>query len=212
MKSVKFVLVGDGTVGKTCLAIAYTTGAFPDEYIPTVFDNCSKDILFDKQPLWVCIWDTAGQDDYRHLRPFSYPNTNAFLVCFSLANSASADNVRNKWYPEVKFYCPTTPIILVGTKMDLTTIVTKKTIDTLKKDTGAVAYIQCSALTQEGVSQVFNAALSATFHPPPTTRNNCCTLLWLTCDFHSTHSLIPTTIIYFISLLFTSPGPIMKNE
>ena len=176
MKAVKFVLVGDGTVGKTSLAIAYTTGAFPDEYIPTVFDNCSRDVLFDEQPIRVCIWDTAGQDDYSHLRPFSYPSTDVFLICFSLANSASADNVRDKWYHEIKFYCPNTPIILVGTKMDLATTVSKKMIDTLKKDTGAVAYTQCSALTQEGISQVFNAALSAALHPP-TTRNNCCTLL-----------------------------------
>lgn len=176
MKAVKFVLVGDGAVGKTSLAIAYTTGAFPDEYIPTVFDNSSRDVLFEQQPIRVCIWDTAGQDEYCHLRPFSYPNTDAFLICFSLANSASADNVRDKWYREVSFYSPNTPIILVGTKMDLATTVSKKMIDMLKKDTGAIAYIQCSALTQEGITQVFNAALGAALHPPKT-RNNCCTLL-----------------------------------
>ena len=46
--------------------------------------------------LTLCIHCPIGQEDYDRLRPLSYPQTDVFLVCFSVVSPASFENVKEK--------------------------------------------------------------------------------------------------------------------
>ena len=48
------------------------------------------------EPYTLGLFDTAGQEDYDRLRPLSYPQTDVFLVCFSVVNTSSFENVKEK--------------------------------------------------------------------------------------------------------------------
>ena len=54
---------------------AYSEGAFPDSYVPTVFDNFVTRIAVNGKSIRLGMWDTAGQEDYARLRMVSYPMT-----------------------------------------------------------------------------------------------------------------------------------------
>jgi len=173
MQSVKCVVVGDGAVGKSCLLISYTTNSFPTEYVPTVFENYSAVVMVDGKPVSIGLWDTAGQEDYARLRPLSYPQTDIFLMCFSIISPASFENVKSVWYPEVRHHCPEVPIVIVGTKSDCRdnpemikflrskgiSMVTKEHAERLGEELRAAAVKECSAMTQDGLKDVFDSCI-----------------------------------------------------
>ena len=184
----KLVICGDGACGKTCLLMMYLNSEFP-EYVPTVFETYVTDIpnfeLKDKKTgkivkttnIELSLWDTAGQEDYDRLRPLSYPDTDVILISFAINSPTSLANVADKWVPEIKHYCPKTPFLLIGNMVDLRndsdTIselkrnneqpVSKSQGEDMAKQVGAIGYLECSALTQEGIGEVIQEACWASY-------------------------------------------------
>ncbi|XP_063505486.1 rho-related GTP-binding protein RhoQ isoform X3 [Pongo pygmaeus] len=118
-------------------------------------------------------------EDYDRLRPLSYPMTDVFLICFSVVNPASFQNVKEEWVPELKEYAPNVPFLLIGTQIDLRddpktlarlNDMKEKPIcveqgQKLAKEIGACCYVECSALTQKGLKTVFDEAIIAILTP-----------------------------------------------
>jgi small GTP-binding protein len=173
ISQLKCVALGDGAVGKTCALISYTSNCFPDMYTATVFDNYAANVMVDGRVCTINLWDTAGQEDYDRLRPLSYPQTDVFLMFYSVISPDSYENIKQKWFPEIQHYCKEVPVILVGTKIDCRhdqslhyhlamqgkSMVSTEKGQELAKEIGAAAFVECSALTQEGLKEVFDQAI-----------------------------------------------------
>ncbi|XP_075723399.1 rho-related GTP-binding protein RhoU-like isoform X2 [Rhipicephalus microplus] len=114
-------------------------------------------------------------DDFDSLRPLCYPNAAVLLLCFSVVCPTSFQNASQKWLPELRRHCPDAPIVLVGTQCDLRTDV-KVLIELARYGEepvpesaarhaahrmGALAYVECSALTQKNLKEVFDTAIVA---------------------------------------------------
>ncbi|AAS50954.1 ABR182Wp [Eremothecium gossypii ATCC 10895] len=177
----KLVIVGDGACGKTCLLVVFSKGQFPEIHVPTVFENYVADVDIDGRRVELALWDTAGQEDYDRLRPLSYPDSNVVLICFSVDLPDSLDNVQEKWVSEVLHFCQGVPILLVGCKVDLRNDpqvlqqlqaegqrpVTAAEGSAVAGKIGAVAYLECSARTGQGVKEVFDTATRAALSGKP---------------------------------------------
>ncbi|KAI3780950.1 hypothetical protein L2E82_10944 [Cichorium intybus] len=228
---IKCVTVGDGAVGKTCMLISYTSNTFPTDYVPTVFDNFSANVVVDGSTVNLGLWDTAGQEDYNRLRPLSYRGADVFILAFSLISKASYENVSKKWIPELRHYAPGVPIILVGTKLDLrddkqflsdhpgAVPITTAQGEELKKLIGAPAYIECSSKTQQNVKAVFDAAIKVVLQPPKQKKKKkrrgqkaCSILLWEDLDFKKVENEIASEYAWGVLVLWIPMEAELESE
>jgi len=168
----KAVVCGDGACGKTSLLNVFTRGFFTQVYEPTVFENYVQDMFVDGQQVEMSLWDTAGQEEFDRLRSLSYAETHVILVCFSVDNPTSLENVESKWIDEILEYCPGVKLVLVALKCDLRD--DRGVIDRLARydahpvqyeeglavarNIRASRYLECSAKHNRGVSEVFYEA------------------------------------------------------
>jgi Ras family protein A len=150
----KVVIVGDDGSGKTCIFAFFAEGVFLSSYIPTVFGSWIADINVNGKAIKFALWDTACKEDYKRLRPLSYPQTDVVIICFSIDSHDSLKNVKEIFIHEIRERLPKIPIILAGNKIDLREddmdqkqLITTKEGESVAKQIGAYAYVECSAKT-----------------------------------------------------------------
>ncbi|KIV88328.1 hypothetical protein PV10_08021 [Exophiala mesophila] len=184
----KLVLLGDGACGKTSLLNVFTRGFFPTVYEPTVFENYVHDIFVDNIHMELSLWDTAGQEEFDRLRSLSYDDTQAIMLCFSVDNRGSLENVGTKWIQEINEHCPGVKIVLCALKCDLREEAEKEDEEggepagqdqsqsfsqtqqprqsmisyneglEVARKVGALRYLECSAMRNRGVNEAFTEA------------------------------------------------------
>ncbi|KAI9352429.1 GTP-binding protein rho1 precursor [Pilaira anomala] len=168
----KLVVVGDGFCGKTCLLHVFQYNEFPEDYVPTVFENSIVRIDLDSgKSIELSLWDTAGQEEYDRLRPLCYPETDVILACFAIDQLPSFVNIKDRWIPEMDHFLFNTPRLLVGTKSDLRNdrqriaelnangqqLISLEQAENLAKQINT-QYIECSARQNENISKVIHMA------------------------------------------------------
>ncbi|XP_070804283.1 rho-related BTB domain-containing protein 2-like isoform X2 [Pituophis catenifer annectens] len=195
VETIKCVVVGDNAVGKTRLICARACNATLTQYqllathVPTVwaidqYRVCqevlerSRDVV-DEVSISLRLWDTFG--DHHKDRRFAYGRSDVVVLCFSLANPNSLRHVKTMWYPEIKHFCPRTPIVLVGCQLDLRYADLEavnrarrplakpiKPSDILPPECGhevakelGIPYYETSVVAQFGIKDVFDNAIRA---------------------------------------------------
>ncbi|TWW81871.1 rho-related GTP-binding protein RhoN-like isoform X1 [Takifugu rubripes] len=185
----KIVVVGDTQCGKTALLHVFAKDSYPENYVPTVFENYTASFEIDKQRIELNMWDTSGSAYYDNVRPLAYPDADAVLICFDVSRPETLDSVTKKWQGETQEFCPGAKVVLVGCKLDMRTDlsvmrelakhrlipVTHEQGTNLARQIGAVAYAECtSRYSENSVRDVFHvttlASLSRIPHRPPLKR------------------------------------------
>mmetsp|Transcript_34364 Transcript_34364/g.47876 ORF Transcript_34364/g.47876 Transcript_34364/m.47876 type:complete len:211 (+) Transcript_34364:128-760(+) len=184
LQEIKLALAGEAGVGKTCMLISYTTNSFPAVYLPKTIDDYDVNVNVNGAPTKLRLRDVRGGADYKEIRPWALSGADVILLCFAvdsidsfcetrtwmqqLRNMRRIDNRKNV---NARTLHGKVPVILVGTKsdkrldaMDRThkgSFISSFRAESFARELGCEKYMECSALTQEGLKKVFDEAIIA---------------------------------------------------
>ena len=130
------VLVGDTSVGKSCLIRNYLENSFSEDYEPTVLDVYKGTKAVRKRQINIEIHDTSGDEHLGVNRQIQYKGADIFIVCVAANAPDSLINVP-KWVTEIRSIRAEAPIMIVLTKSDLEDFIEdatmKVTLDQVKQ-------------------------------------------------------------------------------
>eukprot|EP01137_Pigoraptor_chileana_P033842 Opistho-2@25424 len=176
MRPIRIVILGD-TCGKTCLirSLLFGSRALPEAHEPTVFELSSGIVTVQGlgDVMLFCV-EVGSGNALDHI-PDPYSSADVFLLCFSVASLNTFERIRRKWARDVRDFS-SAPIILVGTQSDLRTVASthpthggrdgfvtfdraKQLADDLCEKKAPCKYLECSAVQNVGVREVFADAL-----------------------------------------------------
>uniref|UniRef100_A0A452XJS9 GTP-binding protein n=1 Tax=Aegilops tauschii subsp. strangulata TaxID=200361 RepID=A0A452XJS9_AEGTS len=124
----KLLLIGDSSVGKSCLLLRFADDAYVDTYISTIgVDFKIRTVELDGKSVKLQIWDTAGQERFRTITSSYYRGAHGIIIVYDVTDRESFNNVK-QWLSEIDRYASDSVCkLLVGNKCDL---VDSKVVDT----------------------------------------------------------------------------------
>lgn len=116
----KLLLIGNSSVGKSCILLRFSDNIFNDNFLPTIgvdfkirtFDLQSKTIKMQ-------IWDTAGQERFKTITSSYYRGAHGVILVYDITDRQSFKDLEN-WLLETEKHASEDIVkILVGNKNDL---------------------------------------------------------------------------------------------
>lgn len=118
--SLKFVVLGEGEVGKTSIINAFIGREIPETYIPTIGSSISKkDYQLKEISIKLSIWDLGGQKSYNPFNPAHYSNADAVLLVFDLTRpKKTLENLKREFLEKMRYYSEECISLFIGNKLD----------------------------------------------------------------------------------------------
>ncbi|KAB1208565.1 Ras-related protein RABD1 [Morella rubra] len=153
----KLLLIGDSSVGKSCLLLRFADDSYVDSYISTIgVDFKIRTVELDGKTIKLQIWDTAGQERFRTITSSYYRGAHGIIIVYDVTEMESFNNVK-QWLNEIDRYANDSVCkLLVGNKCDL---VENKVVDTQTAkafaDELGIPFLETSAKDSINVEQAF---------------------------------------------------------
>ncbi|XP_065885938.1 ras-related protein Rab-13-like [Dysidea avara] len=156
---IKLILIGNSSVGKTCLILRYVENTYQKNFLPTIgVDFKTKNVKYQNGRYKIQIWDTAGQERFNSIRTSFFRGAKGVIICYDITNAGSFQSIR-KWMDDIENNCSSYDmpvILLVGNKRDKDH---EREVERFDAETAAlgldIKYKEVSALTGEGVEDAF---------------------------------------------------------
>ena len=162
----KYIIIGDASVGKSNILLKYAHNQFKAEYQLTIgVEFGAKNIKIKDKIYRRQIWDTAGQENFRSITRAYYKNSVCALVVYDITNRQSFENVK-AWIEDCKSQSPSTILMaLVGNKIDLDS---SRAVSTEEGEDFAnmngMPFFETSAKSGENIDSIFTNTATEICH------------------------------------------------
>ena len=152
--SFKIIVIGDSSVGKSCLTAQAVRNNFVEFYQATVgFEFLTFNLRINSKVVKLQIWDTCGQEVYKSLISNFYRNCSLALIVYAINNRNTFEHAEN-WLNDLKNQSnPNVRVFLIGNKSDLENdrVVSKEEAFKFKEEKKLDLFLETSAKTGNNV-------------------------------------------------------------
>ena len=158
---VKFIIVGDSSVGKSNILLRFSENKFESKHIVTLgLGFASKHYMYNNTDYLIQIWDTAGQEEFKSITRTYYKASAVAMMVYDITNENSFENIKT-WLSDCKEMAPSTALlVLIGNKNDLEEkrVIIKERGEFLAQENDMI-FFETSALNGKGIQEAFEKSI-----------------------------------------------------